>query len=330
MTDAPFSSWSFPLLSTGSALPRECVSNAALVARLAARGVETSEAWISERTGIEQRYFCGDGENVMTLARDATVQALDRAGLAPGQVDVLVVATCTPNGNFPSVAAQIQGALGLPQHCVALDVNAACSGFVHALAVARGLLAGMAGAVRRHAVIVGAEQFSKILDFDDRSTCVLFGDGAGAVVMGAEPAPQGLERQGLLAVSMGTDGTLGPALCTVDGYIQMNGREVYKHAVRQMGQVPGVLADAGLTIDDVAHLVPHQANVRILEAAAKGLGLDSVRVVVTVDRHANTSAASIPLALDVANGQGRLRQGDVVLLEAFGAGFVWGEAVLRW
>lgn len=317
----------FPILSVGSALPRRRVTNAELAEMLAARGVETSDAWIAEMTGIGQRYFCEEEENTFTLARHAVETALSRAGVRAADVGVLVVATCTPPENFPSVAAQVHGALGMPPACMALDINAACSGFVHALAVARGLLESQQA---RYAVVAGAEQFSKILDFDDRRTCVLFGDGAGAVVMAREELNQGAPARGLLAVKAGTDGEMGPALTTHLGHISMQGREVFKHAVRQMGRVPAVLAEAGLALENVDHVVPHQANVRILEAAAKTLGVDPAKVVMTVGLHANTSAASIPLALDVAAAGGRFAAGDILLLQAFGAGFTWSDAVVRW
>lgn len=318
------------VVSTGSALPKAVWSNADLIA---AKGLDSDDAWIRERTGITQRYIAGEGESTFTLARDAARQALERAGVSPAQVGVLVVATCSPDLSFPSVAALVHGDLGFGQNCAVLDINAACSGFIHGLAVARGLLDTMGG---EFAVVVGAETFSNLVDWNDRGTCVLFGDGAGAVVLKRESG-----ERGILALELGADGTCAPLLQStggvargqVAGHVLMNGREVYKHAVRQMGDKAAaerVLAEAGLGLDDVDWVIPHQANARIIEAAAQGLGLPHDRVVVTVDRHANTSAASIPLALDVAVNDGRVKAGNVLLLQAFGAGFAWSSAVLRW
>lgn len=319
----------FPLISTGCALPKACVSNADLVLR----GVDTSDEWIVTRTGIGQRYICGEGESTFTLARDAARQALERAGVDPAEVGVVVVATCTPDLTFPSVAAMVQGALGLPSACAAMDVNGACSGFVMALATARGLLMQGMG---RYALVIGAETFSRVVDWNDRGTCVLFGDGAGAVVM---ERAEGAASRGLLAVELGMDGTQVDALKSsggvsstqTAGVVLMNGKEVFRQAVRQMGEVPAaLLAEAGVDLEDVDWLVPHQANRRILEAAAAHLGVDPAKLVITVDQHANTSAASIPLALDVAVQDGRIVSGDLVLMQAFGAGLGWGGAVVRW
>ena len=320
------------VISTGAALPAKVWTNEALIA---ARGLESNDEWIRARTGIAQRYIVGEGETTFTLARDAVAQAIGRAGIETADVGVLIVATCTPDLTFPSVAALVHGALGLAQNCVVLDVNAACSGFVHALAVARGLM--LTGSAR-YAVVVGAETFSNLLDWNDRTTCVLFGDGAGAVVL--EKA-ESKEAVGILAIEMGADGTCAPQLQSsagvargrVAGVVQMNGREVYKHAVRQMGSVEeatALMQSAGFELAAVDWLVPHQANVRIIEAAAQSLGLPMDKVVVTVDRHANTSAATIPLALDVAVNDGRIKPGDVVMLQAFGAGFAWSGAVVKW
>lgn len=319
------------VIGTGSALPAKAWSNAELIA---AKGLESSDTWITERTGIAQRYIVSEGETTFTLARDAVARALESAGVEAGKVGVLVVATCTPDLTFPSVAALVHGDLKLAHNCVVLDVNAACSGFVHALAVARGLmLAGSAD----YAVVVGAETFSNLLDWNDRGTCVLFGDGAGAVVLKKEAAA----GNGILSIDMGADGTLAPQLMSsggvargrVAGTVQMNGREVFKHAVRQMGskvEAEKLLVEAGVTIDEVSWVVPHQANLRIIEAAAQSLGIAMDKFVVTVDRHANTSAATIPLALDVAVRDGRIKVGDVLMLQAFGAGFAWSGAVIRW
>ena len=318
------------IIGTGSALPAKAWTNDELIAE---KGLESSDAWIKERTGIGQRYIVGEGETTFTLARDAVKRALESAGVGPEKVGVLVVATCTPDLTFPSVAALVHGDLGLAHNCVVLDVNAACSGFVHGLAVARGLmLAGKA----EYGVVVGAETFSNLLDWNDRTTSVLFGDGAGAVVLQKDAS-----ESGILSIEMGADGTCAPQLQSsggvargrVAGTVQMNGREVYKHAVRQMGSVSEaekLMAEAGLKLADVDWMVPHQANSRIIEAAAQSLGISMDKVVVTVNLHANTSAATIPLALDVAVKDGRIKAGDVVMLQAFGAGFAWSGAVIRW
>lgn len=321
-------SMSFPILSTGACLPRRAWSNAELIA---AKGLDSTPEWIESRTGIAQRYLAEEGETTFSLTQGAVEQALQRAGITPAEVGVLVVATCTPDLTFPSVAALVHGALGMPAACAVLDINAACSGFIHALAVAKGLLAASPA---RYAVVVGAETFSNLLDWNDRTTCVLFGDGAGAVVMGKDSDT----GKGLLGVTLGADGACAPMLMTtggvargrVAGHILMNGREVFKHAVRQMGEVPPLLEELGLSVGDVDLLVPHQANARIIEAAAKALDLPTEKVVMTVGQHANTSAASIPLALDSAVRDGRLVPGKTVLLQAFGAGFAWSTAVVKW
>jgi 3-oxoacyl-[acyl-carrier-protein] synthase III len=325
------------LLAAGHALPTTCLTNAQLVAQLAERGIETSADWIETRTGITQRYVVGEGENTATLARAAVENALHNAGLTAADVDVLLVATCTPNLTFPSTAAILHGQLGLKKTATVLDVNAACSGFIHALAVAQGLLKP-----GQTAVVVGAECFSKVVDWADRTTCVLFGDGAGAVILRAEAAPQQSPR-GILGVELGADGTLAEALFSTGGVattgtagaVAMQGREVFKHAVRQMGQAAhagggSTLKACGKTVNEIDWLVPHQANVRILEAAAAGLGLPLDKVIITAPQHANTSAASIPLALSVAVADGRIKPGQLLLLQAFGAGFVWSEAAVVW
>lgn len=328
----------FPILSTGACLPRRAWSNAELIS---AKNLDSSPDWIESRTGIKQRHMAEAGETTFSLARNAVELALGRAGVSASDVGVLVVATCTPDLTFPSVAAMVHGALGMRQDCAVLDINAACSGFIHALAVAKGLLMGLATA--RYAVIVGAETFSNLLDWNDRTTCVLFGDGAGAVVMAKEGdlTAAGADYRpgtGLLGVTLGADGRCAPMLCTTHGvargrmagHVVMNGREVFRHAVRQMGEVPPLLADLGLEASDIDLLVPHQANARIIEAAAKALDLPMDKVIMTVDRHANTSAASIPLALHAAVEDGRLTPGKTVLLQAFGAGFAWSTALVKW
>ena len=322
---------SIRLIGTGSALPATRLTNAELIA---AQGLESSDEWIRERTGITQRYFVKEGESTFTLARDAAQRALQSAGIEASQIGAIIVATCTPDLTFPSVATMVQGALGLPTQGIALDVNAACSGFVHALAVANGILQTMP---YDYALVIGAETFSNLLDFNDRTTCVLFGDGAGAVVLKKEQD----NGKGILGFDLGADGTKACELQSTNGVargrtagkVLMNGREVYKHAVRQMGSkeaVAKVLEPHGLAAADIDWVVPHQANLRIIEAAAQNLGMSMDKVVVTVDRHANTSAATIPLALDVAARDGRLKAGNLVMLQAFGAGFAWSTAALYW
>jgi 3-oxoacyl-[acyl-carrier-protein] synthase-3 len=304
------------------------VSNAALIAE---KGLESTPEWIESRTGIRQRFLCGEGETTATLATAAARQVLERAGVDAAEVGVVLVATCTPDKTFPATAALVQGALGVGTGAAVMDVNAACSGFIHALAVARGLMETLAA---RHALVIGADTFGNLVDWQDRGTCVLFGDGAGAVVL---ERGQGTGA-GVLGIELGADGrqaglliSSGGTATTRDaGVVLMNGREVFKHAVRQMGALPALLAEHGVAAGDLDWLVPHQANARIIEAAAAALEIPLSKVVMTVGDHANTSAASIPLALDAAARDGRLRAGNLVLLQAFGAGFSWSTALLRW
>ncbi|HEX2859640.1 MAG TPA: beta-ketoacyl-ACP synthase III [Alphaproteobacteria bacterium] len=312
--------YQYPIVGTGSALPRTRLSNDELIAL---HGLDSTNEWIVERTGITQRYICSEGETTSTLAIAAAREAL--ADVKPEDVGIVLVATCTPDRNFPSVAAQVQGALGLPAHAVVLDVNAACGGFISALAVAKSLLETT---LHTHALVIGAEAMSTTLDWTDRSTCILFGDGAGAIVIKKEKAEG--EKRGLLAVDVGADGSKGEMLATVDGKVHMNGREVFKHAVREMGTLPAIVAGQGLALENIDWVVPHQANIRILEAAAKALGLPFEKVVATVGVHANTSGASIPLAMHAAVQGRKFNRGNVLLLQAFGAGFVWGSALIRW
>jgi 3-oxoacyl-[acyl-carrier-protein] synthase-3 len=310
---------------TGSALPRRRVDNAEL-----AEKVDTSDEWIIERTGIRSRYIAADGETTASLATDAARKALEDAGVAASEVDLIVLATATPDQTFPSSATKVQAALGIDD-CVAFDVHAVCTGFLYAVSVADAMLrAGNA----RTAIVIGAETFSRILDWEDRTTCVLFGDGAGALVLRAEEGDRGI-----LATKLHADGRHndllfvdgGPSTTGTVGKLRMKGREVFRHAVVNLAEVMReVLGATGLTANDVDWVVPHQANARILDATAKKLGLPSEKVIVTVDRHANTSAASVPLALDVAVKDGRIRRGDIVVLEAMGGGFTWGAAVLRY
>jgi 3-oxoacyl-[acyl-carrier-protein] synthase-3 len=313
------------VLGVGSSLPRRMVTNDEL-----AQTVDTSDEWIVERTGIRSRYIAGEGETTSTLATAAARNALDHAGVAPTDIDLIVLATATPDQTFPSSATKVQAALGIGD-CVAFDVHAVCTGFLYALSVADSML--RAGTARK-ALVIGAETFSRILDWDDRATCVLFGDGAGALVLGAEES-----ERGILATRLHADGRHndllfvdgGPSTTGTVGKLRMKGREVFRHAVVNLaGVLNEVLEDAGLSTADVDWVVPHQANARILDATAKKLGLDPAKVVVTVDRHANTSAASVPLAFDTAVKDGRIKRGDVVVLEAMGGGFTWGAAALRY
>ena len=313
------------ITGTGSALPRRCVLNAEL-----AEMVDTSDEWIVERTGIRQRYIAGEGETTASLATDAARVALAAAERAASDVDLIVLATATPDQTFPSSATKVQHALGAGD-CVAFDVAAVCSGFLYALQVAENMIrAGSA----RCALVIGAETFSRILDWEDRATCVLFGDGAGAIVLEAQENGD----RGVLASKLHADGAFndllyvdgGPSTTGTVGKVRMKGREVFRHAVAKLaGVMEEVLTMAGETPANVDWVVPHQANIRILDATAKKLGLDPDRVVVTVDRHANTSAASVPLALDTAVRDGRIKRGDLLVLEAMGGGFTWGAALVR-
>ena len=315
------------LVGTGSALPARAVSNAEL-----AETVDTSDEWIVERTGIRNRYIAGEGETTSTLATEAARRALAAAGLVAADIGLIVLATATPDQTFPASATQVQHALGC-NGCVAFDVAAVCSGFLYALGVADSLLrTGMA----QRALVIGAETFSRILDWDDRSTCVLFGDGAGAVVLEARDVAE--DGPGLLATRLHADGAHngllyvdgGPSSTGTVGHVRMKGPEVFRHAVVNLAEVlREVLADQGLTCSDIDWVVPHQANKRILDATARKLGLPPEKVIVTVDRHANTSAASVPLALDTAVRDGRIKPGDLVMLEAMGGGFTWGASLLR-
>jgi 3-oxoacyl-[acyl-carrier-protein] synthase-3 len=315
------------LLGTGSALPVRAVSNAEL-----AQTVDTSDEWIVERTGIRNRYIAGEGETTASLAADAARQAIAAAGLTAQDIDLIILATATPDQTFPAAATKVQAALGIDD-CVAFDVAAVCSGFLYAVTVADSMI--RSGAANR-ALVIGAETFSRILDWEDRTTCVLFGDGAGAVVLGAEESAEG--KRGILAAKLHADGRHnqllyvdgGPSTTQTVGKLRMRGQEVFRHAVVNLASVlKEVMAIANLSTDEIDWLVPHQANARILDATARKLKLSPDRVVVTVDRHANTSAASVPLALDHAVRDGRIKSGDLVVLEAMGGGFTWGACVLR-
>lgn len=309
----------------GSALPERRIDNEEL-----AKTVDTSDQWIVERTGIRTRYVAGDGETTATLARDAAVRALDHAGLKSTDIDLIVLATATPDQTFPSSATKVQAMLGIDD-CIAFDVHAVCTGFLYALSVADSML--RSGSAKT-ALVIGSETFSRILDWEDRATCVLFGDGAGALVLKSEDSDRGI-----LATRLHADGRHndllfvdgGPSTTGTVGKLRMKGREVFRHAVVNLADVLNeVLSAAGLDKSDVDWVVPHQANARILDATARKLGLAAEKVVVTVDRHANTSAASVPLAFDTAVRDGRIKRGDVVVLEAMGGGFTWGAAALKY
>ncbi len=319
------------IAGTGSALPKQCVTNAELE-----RTVDTSDAWIQERTGIRQRYVAGEGETTATLAVDAARAALAAAGLVPGDIGLIIVATATPDNSFPATATKVQHLLG-NRDCVAFDVAAVCSGFLYALSVADSM---MRSGVAAHALVIGAETFTRLLDWQDRTTCVLFGDGAGAVVLSADEGEgDGPDRAGIIATRLHADGAHhdllyvdgGPSTTGTVGKLRMRGQEVFRHAVVNLAQVLGeVLDSAGLVAADIDWIVPHQANLRILDATARKLGLPADKLIVTVDRHANTSAASVPLALDTAVRDGRIRRGQLLALEAMGGGFTWGASLVRY
>jgi len=314
---------------TGSALPEKRVSNAELAER-----VDTSDEWIVERTGIRFRHIAAEHETTATLAADAARAAIAAAGIEAQAIDLIVLATATPDQTFPATATKVQAMLGI-NDCVAFDVAAVCSGFLYAVQVADAMLRT---GVHRRALVIGAETFSRLLDWEDRTTCVLFGDGAGAIVLEGQES-DGDTPRGILATRLHADGRHngllyvdgGPSTTGTVGKLRMKGKEVFRHAVVNLAAVMGESLElAGLTADDVNWVVPHQANARILDATARKLGLAPEKVVVTVDIHANTSAASVPLALDVATRDGRIQRGDIVVLEAMGGGFTWGAAVVRW
>lgn len=315
---------------TGSALPARLVRNIDLEGM-----VETSDEWIVQRTGIRQRYLANPDETTASLGEAAARDALANAGLTPADIDLIVLATSTPNNTFPATAVEIQNRLGM-HHGFAYDMQAVCSGFVYAIQNADLHLRG--GSVKR-ALVIGAETFSRILDWNDRSTCVLFGDGAGAVVLEAVEGEGTIADRGILAASLRSDGSHreklyvdgGPSTTGTVGHLRMEGREVFKHAVGMITDViEAVFSQAGITAEDIDWFVPHQANKRIIDASAKKLGIADEKVVITVDRHGNTSAASVPLALHAAVSDGRIKKGDLVLLEAMGGGFTWGAVLVRW
>jgi len=317
------------IIGTGSALPKKLVTNDELAAK-----VDTSDQWIQERTGIKQRYIADDDETTASLAHQAALSALEASGKRPDQVDLIIVATATPDNTFPATATKVQKLLGA-HGGIAFDVSAVCSGFVYAMSVADAMLkAGQANT----ALVIGAETFSRILDWTDRTTCVLFGDGAGAVVLENKAVLDKARPQGILSTSLHADGRQhdllyvdgGPSTTQSVGHLRMQGREVFRHAVTNLsGVINEVLIGADMQTSDIDWIVPHQANARILTATTKKMNLPSDRLVVTVDQHANTSAASVPLALDTAVKDGRIKAGDVVIMEAMGGGFTWGAILVR-
>ena len=318
------------ITGTGSCLPTRRLSNQDLVDQLAAQGIETSDDWIVERTGIRARHFAADGEFSSDLAAQACRRAMQAAGAAPADIDLIIVATSTPDMVFPSTAALLQHKLGI-SGCPVFDVQAVCSGFVYALTVANAMIQN--GSARK-ALVVGAEVFSRILDFKDRTTCVLFGDGAGAVVLEASETP------GILASDLHADGQYSGILCVPghvnggqisgDPTLKMDGQAVFKLAVGVLEEAArAVLLKAGKTEADIDWLIPHQANIRIMQSTARKLKLSMDKVVVTVDQHGNTSAASIPLALDCAVRDGRIQPGQTLMLEGVGGGFTWGAVLLN-
>jgi 3-oxoacyl-[acyl-carrier-protein] synthase III len=314
----------------GAYLPERIVTNAEL-----AKQVETSDEWIQQRTGIKQRHIAADGEFTSHLALKASQQALDRAGLKASDLDLIVLATATPDETFPATATKVQAELGMVGGA-AFDLQAVCAGFIYAVSVADSMIKN---GVASTALVIGAETFSRILDWNDRGTCVLFGDGGGAIVLRGEEGKGTTSDRGVLANALHSDGRHhdilyvdgGPSSTRTTGLLRMEGKEVFKHAVVNMAQVVSeILGKVGLTAADIDWLVPHQANKRIIDGTGRKLGLPSERVVVTVDKHANTSAASIPLALEVAVSDGRIKKNDLVLMEGIGGGLAWGATLVRW
>jgi 3-oxoacyl-[acyl-carrier-protein] synthase-3 len=313
------------IAGTGAALPPRRVTNAELAER-----VETTHEWIVERTGIHARHIAADGETTATLATEAAEKALAAAGIGAREIGLIVLATSTPDQTFPASATLVQTRLGIDD-CIAFDVQAVCTGFLYALSIADNMVKG---GMADHALVIGSETFSRILDWEDRATCVLFGDGAGAVVLSAADTGE----RGILATRLHADGRHndllyvdgGVSTTGTVGKLRMKGKEVFRHAVVNLADVLNeTLKASGHSAEEIDWVVPHQANKRILDATARKLGLDPAKVIVTVDQHANTSAASVPLALDVAVRDGRIKQGDLVVLEAMGGGFTWGAAVVR-
>jgi 3-oxoacyl-[acyl-carrier-protein] synthase-3 len=322
--------WRSVVEGIGSCLPAKRVTNSDLE-----KTVDTTDEWIVQRTGIRERRIAGPGETTSTLATRAAIEALANAGRVAADVDLIVLATSTPDYTFPSTATQVQAALGIT-HGAAFDVQAVCSGFVYAMTIADKFLASGS---HKCALVIGAETFSRLLDWNDRTTCVLFGDGAGAVVLVAQESEGRVSDRGVLTSHLRSDGRHreklfvdgGPSTTGTVGHLRMSGKEVFRHAV---GMVTDVMRDAfaatGTTADDLDWFVPHQANERIIDASAEKLGIAPAKIVKTVQMHGNTSAASIPLALSVACADGRIKRGDLVMLEAMGGGFTWGSVMVRW
>ncbi|WP_342362297.1 beta-ketoacyl-ACP synthase III [Terrarubrum flagellatum] len=315
---------------SGAALPKRIIDNAEM-----ATLVDTSDDWITQRTGIKSRHIAGEGETTGSLATAAARAALAEAKLEPNDIDLIVLATSTPDHTFPATATEVQHELGIT-HGAAFDVNAVCSGFVYGLSTADKFL--RSGDYKR-ALVIGAETFSRILDWTDRTTCVLFGDGAGALLLEAQPSSGGRNDRGVLSSHLRSDGRYrdklyvdgGPSTTKTVGHLRMEGREVFRHAVINLAEtIQETLRATGYAATDIDWFVPHQANRRIIDATSHKLGIDPARVVLTVDKHGNTSAASIPLALATARGDGRIKDGDLVLIEAMGGGFTWGSALIRW
>ena len=318
------------VLGSGAAKPRNVVTNDDL-----AKKVDTSDEWIQQRTGIEQRYIADEDETTASLGEAAARAALADANLTVDDIDMIILATSTPNNTFPATAVNIQNRLGM-KHGAAFDMQAVCSGFVYAVTTADSFI--KAGQAKR-ILVIGAETFSRILDWEDRTTCVLFGDGAGAIVLEAQEGVGMSNDRGVLTSHLRSDGSHreklyvdgGPSTTQTVGHLRMQGREVFKHAVAMITDVIEAAFEAtGLTADDIDWFIPHQANRRIIDASAKKLNIASEKVVLTVNQHGNTSAASIPLAIDAARKDGRLKEGDLVLLEAMGGGFTWGAVLVRW
>ena len=318
------------VIGCGAYLPDRIVTNAELAARL-----DTSDEWIVQRTGIRQRHIAAPGEVTSDLALTAAKHALTQAGIAGEELDLIVLATATPDHTFPATATKVQTRLGMTRGC-AFDIQAVCSGFIYGLATADNFIrCGQA----RLALVIGAETFSRILDWEDRGTCVLFGDGAGALVLRAEPAEPGTAQRGVLSTHLHSDGRYydilyvdgGPSTTGTSGFLRMEGKEVFRHAVHRLAEVVDeALAANGLAAADLDWLVPHQANRRIIDSMGRKLGLPPEKVVITIDRHANTSAASVPLALAEAVADGRILPGHLVLMEAMGGGLTWGASLVRW
>jgi 3-oxoacyl-[acyl-carrier-protein] synthase III len=318
------------VVGCGAYLPERIVTNDELARRL-----ETTDAWIVERTGIRQRHIAADGERTSDLALHAARRALENAGMSPAEVDLIVLATTTPDDTFPATATKVQAALGL-DHGAAFDVQAVCAGFVFALAVADNALRLNQA---KTALVIGAETFSRLLDWQDRNTCVLFGDGAGAIVLRAEPGAPDVKARGVLSTHLHSDGRLydllyvdgGPSSSGTVGHVRMLGREVFRHAVNKLSAVvEEALKANGLEASAIDWFVPHQANERIIDGTARHLGLSPDKVIKTVERHANTSAASVPLALAEGLADGRIVPGQLVLIEAIGGGLAWAASLIRW